>query len=125
MLARVERCDQLVDDVLDYRSDPAQRGKNLGDDLAEGKPTLPLIQALRLSEDAVQRETIRNAIEQGGLDQLEPILAAIESTGALEYTRRLAQDEADKALTALHALPETPYKQGLIALARFAVERAF
>ncbi len=116
---------QLVDDVLDYRSDPAQRGKNLGDDLAEGKPTLPLIQALRLSEDAVQRETIRNAIEQGGLDQLEPILAAIESTGALEYTRRLAQDEADKALTALHALPETPYKQGLIALARFAVERAF
>ena len=116
---------QLVDDVLDYRSDPAQRGKNLGDDLAEGKPTLPLIQALRLSEDAVQRETIRNAIEQGGLDHLEPILAAIESTGALEYTRRLAQDEADKALTALHALPETPYKQGLIALARFAVERAF
>ncbi len=116
---------QLVDDVLDYRSDPAQRGKNLGDDLAEGKPTLPLIQALRLSEDAVQRETIRNAIEQGGLDQLEPILAAIESTGALEYTRRLAQDEADKALTALQALPETPYKQGLIALARFAVERAF
>ena len=116
---------QLVDDVLDYRSDPAQRGKNLGDDLAEGKPTLPLIQALRLSEDAAQRETIRNAIEQGGLDQLEPILAAIESTGALEYTRRLAQDEADKALTELHALPETPYKQGLSALARFAVERAF
>jgi octaprenyl-diphosphate synthase len=67
---------------------------------------------------------IRGAIENGGLDHLELIVATIESTGALEYTRALAQDEADKALTALHALPESPHKQGLAALARFAVERS-
>ncbi|NBU25233.1 MAG: octaprenyl diphosphate synthase [Gammaproteobacteria bacterium] len=115
---------QLIDDVLDYQSDPAERGKNLGDDLAEGKPTLPLIHALRLSGDDGVKRLIRNAIEQGGLEQLEVIVAAIESTGALEYTRRLAQDEADRALMALQALPETPCKQGLAALARFAVERS-
>ncbi|MFM7706867.1 MAG: polyprenyl synthetase family protein, partial [Gammaproteobacteria bacterium] len=115
---------QLIDDVLDYQSDPAERGKNLGDDLAEGKPTLPLIQALRLSGDDGVKQLIRSAIEQGGLEQLEVIVAAIESTGALEYTRRLAQDEADRALMALQALPETPFKQGLAALARFAVERS-
>jgi octaprenyl-diphosphate synthase len=114
---------QLIDDVLDYRSDPQERGKNLGDDLAEGKPTLPLIHALRQSGDEGDRQRIRRAIEQGGLEEMEPILATIESTGALEYTRRLAQDEADQALTALHALPESPYKKGLAALARFAVER--
>jgi octaprenyl-diphosphate synthase len=114
---------QLIDDVLDYRSNPAERGKNLGDDLAEGKPTLPLIEALRQSKDAGTRNLIRNAIENGGLDQLERIVATIESTGALEYTRALAQDEADQALTALRALPESPHKQGLAALARFSVER--
>ena len=115
---------QLIDDVLDYQSDPAERGKNLGDDLAEGKPTLPLIQALRLAGDESVKQMIRGAIERGGLDQLEVIVATIESTGALEYTRRLAKDEADQALTALQALPETPYKQGLVTLARFAVERS-
>ena len=115
---------QLIDDVLDYQSDPAERGKNLGDDLAEGKPTLPLIQALRLSGDESVKQMIRGAIERGGLDQLEVIVATIESTGALEYTRRLAKDEADQALTALQALPETPCKQGLVTLARFAVERS-
>jgi octaprenyl-diphosphate synthase len=114
---------QLIDDVLDYRSDPEERGKNLGDDLAEGKPTLPLIHALRQSDDETDRRRIRQAIEQGGLDEMAQILATIESTGALEYTRRLAQDEADQALTALHALPESPYKKGLAALARFSVER--
>ena len=114
---------QLIDDVLDYRSDPVQRGKNLGDDLAEGKPTLPLIQALKLAAPTEQA-LIRRAIEKGGLAEMEPIVATIESTGALEYTRALAQDEADQALTALQALPETPYKKGLAALARFAVERS-
>jgi octaprenyl-diphosphate synthase len=115
---------QLIDDVLDYQSDPAERGKNLGDDLAEGKPTLPLLQALRLAGDDAVKQMIRGAIERGGLDQLEVIVATIESTGALEYTRRLAKDEADQALTALQALPETPYKQVLVTLARFAVERS-
>jgi octaprenyl-diphosphate synthase len=83
-----------------------------------------LIHALRHARDDAARELIRNAIENGGLEQLDTIVATIESTGALEYTRRLAQDEADKALMALQALPETPHKQGLAALARFAVERS-
>ena len=113
---------QLIDDVLDYRSNPSERGKNLGDDLAEGKPTLPLIHALKMSgPDA--RSMIRLAIEQGGLAQMDPVVAVIESTGALEYTRALAQDEADQALLALQALPDTSYKKGLISLTRFAVER--
>ena len=120
---RVGTAFQLIDDVLDYSGDLADMGKNLGDDLAEGKPTLPLIHALRQSGNEDERQRIRRAIEQGGLDEMEPILATIESTGALEYTRRLAQDEADQALTALNALPESPYKKGLAALARFAVER--
>jgi octaprenyl-diphosphate synthase len=116
---------QLVDDVLDYRADADELGKNLGDDLAEGKPTLPLIQALRVSEDTATRELIRDAIRAGGLERMDQIMATIESTGALEYTRRLAQDEADQALGALRALPETPYKKSLAALARFSVERTY
>ncbi len=76
---------QLVDDVLDYCSNPEQRGKNLGDDLAEGKPTLPLIHALKSGSEA-QRRAIRRAIQQGGLEQLDPVVAAIESTGGLDYT---------------------------------------
>jgi octaprenyl-diphosphate synthase len=111
---------QLMDDVLDYRSNPAERGKNLGDDLAEGKPTLPLIHALRHG-DETQKAAIRLAIENGGLAQLEPIVAAIESTGGLEYAAQLAECESERALKALDTLPDTPYRQGLATLARFAV----
>src|SRR6202045_969846 len=106
---------QLVDDVLDYRSNPTERGKNLGDDLAEGKPTLPLIHALKHGNEP-QRAAIRLAIEKGGLAQLEPIVAAIEATGGLEYTAQLARSEAERALTALEALPGSPYKDGLVGL---------
>ncbi len=113
---------QLIDDVLDYQSDPETRGKNLGDDLAEGKPTLPLIHALKHGDAATARR-IRGAIEGGGLAELDAVLAAIESTGGLQYTARLAQTEADQALAALAALPESPYKDGLAELARFAVTR--
>ena len=112
---------QLVDDVLDYRSNPTERGKNLGDDLAEGKPTLPLIHALKHGNDA-QRAAIRLAIEKGGLAQLEPIVAAIEATGGLEYTAQLARSESERALAALGPLPGSAYKDGLVALARFSVE---
>ncbi len=112
---------QLVDDVLDYRSNPAERGKNLGDDLSEGKPTLPLIHALKNGNDA-QRTAIRRAIEHGGLEQLDPIVAAIESTGGIEYTAGKARAESQHAQTAIEVLPDSPYKSGLIALARFAVE---
>jgi octaprenyl-diphosphate synthase len=111
---------QLVDDVLDFRSNPAERGKNLGDDLAEGKPTLPLIHALRSAGEA-DRALIRTAIRQGGLAQLEPIVAAIESTGGIDYASRVAQRESELALEALTVLPETPYRSGLAALAEFAV----
>ena len=112
---------QLVDDVLDYRSNPAERGKNLGDDLAEGKPTLPLIHALRSAEGDA-RATIRLAIERGGLAQLEPIIAAIEHSGGLDYTIRLARQESERAQMSLDPLPASAFKDGLIALARFAVE---
>ena len=113
---------QLVDDVLDYKSDPATRGKNLGDDLAEGKPTLPLLHALRHGNEE-QRALIRLAIEQGGLAQLGPIVEAIESTGGLDYAAGFAQRETTQALTALEALPDTPYSRALASLARFAQER--
>jgi octaprenyl-diphosphate synthase len=113
---------QLIDDVLDYKSDPATRGKNLGDDLAEGKPTLPLLHALRHgSED--QRAIIRLAIEQGGLAQLGPIVEAIETTGGLDYAIGFAQRETTQALAALDALPATPFRQALAGLARFAQDR--
>src|SRR5206468_3926688 len=109
-------------DVLDYQSDPETRGKNLGDDLAEGKPTLPLIHALRES-DSRTGALIRAAIEHGGRERLEAVLHAIESTGGLKYTARLARTEADQALAELGALPESPFRDGLAALARFAIER--
>jgi octaprenyl-diphosphate synthase len=111
---------QLVDDVLDYRSNPKERGKNLGDDLAEGKPTLPLIHALK-NGSAAQRSAIRDAIRQGGVAHLEEIVDAIEATGSLEYAARRAREEADQALASLEPVPESSYKSGLEALARFAV----
>lgn len=113
---------QLIDDVLDYKSDPATRGKNLGDDLAEGKPTLPLLHALRHGNDD-QRALIRLAIEQGGLAQLGPIVEAIETTGGLGYAISFAQRETTQALVALDALPPTPYRAALAGLARFAQDR--
>jgi len=112
---------QLVDDVLDYRSNPAERGKNLGDDLAEGKPTLPLIHALKSGTDS-QRAAIRHAIEHGGLEQMDEIVAAIDATGGLDYAASRAREESEQALTALAVLPDSTYKNGLAALARFAVQ---
>jgi octaprenyl-diphosphate synthase len=113
---------QLVDDVLDYQSDPLTRGKNLGDDLAEGKPTLPLIYALtHSSPESVQ--LIREVIKLGGRERLDQVMATIESAGGLEYTARLAETEADQALATLAALPETPYRDALAALVRFAIAR--
>jgi octaprenyl-diphosphate synthase len=113
---------QLIDDALDYQADEATLGKHLGDDLAEGKPTLPLIFAMQHG-NAAQRAVIRHAIEKGGLGQLEEITRAVASLGGLAYTARLAQREADQALAALAPLPETVFKAGLSELARFAVAR--
>jgi octaprenyl-diphosphate synthase len=113
---------QLIDDALDYQADETSLGKHLGDDLAEGKPTLPLIYALQHGNDQ-QREVIRHAIEHGGLENLDEITKAVASLGGLAYTARLAQCEADQALAALAPLPESSFKEGLSELARFAVAR--
>jgi octaprenyl-diphosphate synthase len=115
---------QLVDDILDYSSSSEDIGKNIGDDLAEGKPTLPLIYAMRHS-DAQQRQLIREAIEQGGREYLKDIMKAVESSGAIEYTRRLANQEAGYAIEILKSLPESQYKDALIGLAEFSVSRTF
>jgi octaprenyl-diphosphate synthase len=115
---------QLVDDALDYRADRDALGKNLGDDLAEGKPTLPLIYALKHGTDA-QRSVIRKGIENGSLEDLPQITAAIESTGGLAYTARLARQEASLAIEALAVLPDSAYKQALRELADFSVDRTY
>jgi len=113
---------QLIDDVLDYQSDPEERGKNLGDDLAEGKPTLPLIYALR-NCPAARGALIREAIETGGRDHLAEVMAAIESSGGLDYTAARARSESQQALRALETLPATRYRDALADLVRFAVAR--
>ena len=114
---------QLVDDALDYNASPEQLGKNIGDDLAEGKPTLPLLYAMWKGDDH-QATIVRHAIEHGGLEQIDEISAAIESTGAITYTFALAEAEAAKAQQALADLPPTPYSEALHALADFAVHRS-
>jgi len=113
---------QLVDDALDYNASPEELGKNLGDDLAEGKPTLPLIHAMTNCTDS-ERKMLRQAIEQGGIDKLDEIQSVVESTGALQYTAERAQEAADMAINALSGIPDSNYKQALIAVADFAVRR--
>lgn len=113
---------QLIDDMLDYTADSQALGKNVGDDLAEGKPTLPLLYALRTGSES-QRQLLREAIEKGGLGRIEQVVAAIESTGANAYTARRAEDEARRAVEALASIPGSPYKQALLDLARFSVHR--
>ncbi len=115
---------QLVDDVLDYSGDEQATGKNLGDDLAEGKPTLPLIYAMQHG-DASQAALVKRAIEQGDLGHFAEVLKVIKQTGALEYTRKQAQRESDAACAALANLPDTNYKQSLLQLADFAATRQF
>lgn len=114
---------QLVDDALDYRGDTEELGKNVGDDLAEGKPTLPLIHALRHC-DASQAAMIRSAIERGGTEDQAPVRAVVESTGGLDYTARLAANEAERAIAALADIPASAFRDGLAALARYAVTRS-
>ena len=115
---------QLIDDVFDYNSTPDELGKNIGDDLAEGKPTLPLLYAMRHgNEDDTQ--IIRNAIENGGLEHIDQIKAAINSTGAISYTARIANEEAELAIDAIKDLPPSEYLDALYALAKFSVERQY
>ncbi|QIR16105.1 octaprenyl diphosphate synthase [Shewanella aestuarii] len=114
---------QLTDDLLDYIAETEELGKNIGDDLAEGKPTLPLIYAMEHGSETA-KALIKEAIEKGdGTQAIDEILAALSESGALEYTQQKAEQEAQKAIDALDVLPESEYKQALIALANLSVNR--
>ncbi|NUU66932.1 octaprenyl diphosphate synthase [Enterobacteriaceae bacterium BIT-l23] len=114
---------QLIDDLLDYSADGETLGKNVGDDLNEGKPTLPLLHAMQ-NGTPEQARMIRQAIEEGnGRHLLEPVLETMAACGSLEWTRQRAEEEADKAIAALAALPDTPQREALVALAHIAVQR--
>lgn len=113
---------QLIDDALDYCSDAKTLGKNIGDDLADGKATLPIIHVLKNGTDN-QQHMVKKSLEQGNLDNLPEILAAIEETKAIDYTRKIAAEEVDKALSALHILPDSVYKNALAELAQYAINR--
>ncbi|AOY88803.1 octaprenyl diphosphate synthase [Marinobacter salinus] len=113
---------QLVDDVLDYRGDAEAMGKNVGDDLAEGKTTLPLIHAMANGEEE-ERQLIRQAIRKGGLDDLPRILEIVETSGALEYTMQRARAEAALAAKQLSCLAASPHKEALELLTEVAVAR--
>jgi octaprenyl-diphosphate synthase len=115
---------QLTDDILDYSGDYQDTGKNLGDDLAEGKPTLPLIYAIKTGSSE-QAAIIRRAIEKGGEDGFQPVLEVIQQTGALDYARQRAQDESDIASATIASLPNSEYKECLLQLAVFAVTRNY
>jgi len=115
---------QLIDDVLDYSASSEEMGKNVGDDLAEGKPTLPLIHAMRTGTEE-QAGVVRKAIEDGGHDLIEPVTQAIQATGAIAYTEQVARDEANRAIACLESLPDSPYKEALIVLAEFSVDRTY
>src|SRR3954468_23444359 len=113
---------QLIDDVLDYRSDPATRGKNLGEDLAEGKPTLPLIHALRTWNGA-DRDVLRAAVERRIDAEMAQVIELIDRSGGIDYTREVAMAEVAKARAALAPLAPSSYRDALAALAGIAVDR--
>lgn len=115
---------QLIDDVLDYSGDAAHTGKNLGDDLKEGKPTLPLIHVMQRGSPG-QAALVRSAIEHGGREDFTAVLDAIRMTGALDYVRNKAKDEVRSARAAIAALPNSSYRDSLLELSTFAVERDY
>src|ERR1043166_666242 len=120
--AHVGTAFQLIDDVLDYSGDEAAIGKSLGDDLAEGKPTLPLISAMRCGS-AEQAALVRNAISAGGREDSGAVLEGVRASGALDYSREVARREAATAQRALVPLPDSEYKESLLELASFSVTR--
>ncbi|WP_299079896.1 octaprenyl diphosphate synthase [uncultured Paraglaciecola sp.] len=115
---------QLVDDILDYAADPDTMGKNVGDDLAEGKPTLPLLYAM-WHGNKTQSQQIKEAIESGnGMQHFDEIMATMQQTGSLDYTKKLALEASEQAIEALAPIASSEYKEALIGLAKIAVERA-
>lgn len=115
---------QLVDDVLDLSGDVEKIGKNLGDDLSEGKPTLPLLYAMHKSTPE-NASIVRKAIQLGGLESLDAVLAAVKATNASEYVLSLARSESEEGCAAIAHLPDSIYKKALMDLAAFAVERSY
>jgi octaprenyl-diphosphate synthase len=113
---------QLIDDVMDYSSNSEQMGKNVGDDLAEGKPTLPLIYAIQQGSSE-QATLIKSAIEKGGYDKIDEVQAIIQQTGALSYTEKMAQQHAERAIAELSHLPDSENKTILENIARLSVYR--
>ena len=115
---------QRVDNVLDYVGDAAELGKNVGDDLAEGKPTLPLIYTIREGSPE-QAEMIKQAVRNGGIDQLQPIVETVQQSGGLQYTMEKAREQTALAINALSAIPDSAYKDALVQLAQQAADRHF
>ncbi len=115
---------QLVDDILDYDASSEALGKNLGDDLAEGKPTLPLLRAMAVAGPD-DRQRLRRVIEQGGSDDLDGVLAIIRATDALDYSRHKAEEAMQAAIDALQPLPASSWRDALADLARYAVNRSY
>ncbi|MEX2130822.1 MAG: polyprenyl synthetase family protein [Pseudohongiellaceae bacterium] len=113
---------QLIDDVLDYAGDASELGKNVGDDLAEGKPTLPLIYAMHNASDTDAR-LIRNSLKTNGIDSLEKIIAIVNKSGAIDYTRQLAKTEIDAARICLDPLEDSPFKNALLSMAEMSINR--
>ncbi len=113
---------QIIDDILDYTSDADTLGKNIGDDLMEGKPTLPLIAALK-NTTGEQHEIIRRSIATGGTEHLEQVIQIVNESGSLDYCRQRATEETEIAIDALQALPDSEYRQSLINLAKLALHR--
>lgn len=117
---------QLVDDILDYIADSEEMGKNVGDDLAEGKPTLPLIYAMKNSSDNDEAEDaalIRSAIEEGGLEYIDDVMQIIKKTEAIEYTIEAAKRETLLAIQSLDDLPDNVFKTALVELANYSLSR--
>lgn len=115
---------QLIDDALDYKADKEQLGKNLGDDLAEGKPTLPLIYAIQNSSQT-DANVVIEAIKNGNRDAFNQVYQIVKNSKAIEYTEQRANDEAEKAIASLSILPQSEYKDALTALACFSVQRNY
>jgi len=115
-------CFQIVDDLLDYSGDPEKMGKNAGDDLAEGKVTLPLIYAME--QGVEQRQLIYEAVKNKSVDNLDEIVALVSNCGALEYTRQQAEAEAEKAKSLLSVLPDNEYRTALSELVDLAINRS-
>lgn len=115
---------QLIDDVLDYSGEEAATGKHLGDDLAEGKPTLPLIHVIQHGDEQ-EAALVRHAIQEASRERFSEVLAAVRNSGALDVARRHGEAEAALAKAALHALPDSKFRETLIQLADFAVQRSF